>query len=75
MAFDYTSRDKATHGHVVSAEQEWSKKASKGAQSGSFCPGNERCEVDFGQRPQPCMESSTHELHKTAVHDGSFHSS
>jgi hypothetical protein len=42
---DYMSQEKAAHGHVVYAVQEVSKTASKGAQNGSYCPGNERCAV------------------------------
>jgi hypothetical protein len=45
VAFDCASQEKAAHGHVVYAVQEVSKTASKGAQNGSYCPGNERCEV------------------------------
>ena len=45
VAFDCTSQEKAAHGHVVYAVQEVSKTASKGAQNGSHCPGNERCAV------------------------------
>jgi hypothetical protein len=45
VAFDCTSQEKAAHGHVVYAVQEMSKTASKGAQNGSHCPGNERCAV------------------------------
>jgi hypothetical protein len=40
-----TSQEKAAHGHVAYAVQEVST-ASKGAQNGTLCPGNERCAVD-----------------------------
>ena len=40
-----TSQEKAAHGHVTYAVQEVSKTASKGAQNGTLCPGNERCHV------------------------------
>jgi hypothetical protein len=39
-------RAAAAHGHVAYAVQEVSKTASKGAQNGSHCPGNECCAVD-----------------------------
>ena len=45
VAFDCTCQAKAAHGHVVHRLQEVSKTASKGAENGSQCPGNERCEV------------------------------
>ena len=47
VAFDCTCQAKAAHGHVVHGVQEVSKTASKGAENGSQCPGNERCEVDL----------------------------
>ena len=34
-------------GHVAYAVQEVSKTASKEAQNGTLCPGNERCAVEF----------------------------
>jgi hypothetical protein len=46
VAFDRTSREKAAHGHVAYAVQEVSKRASKRAQNGTLCPGNERCTVE-----------------------------
>jgi hypothetical protein len=51
VAFDCTSQEKAAHGHVVYAVQEVSKTASKGAQNGSHCPGNERCVVEHVSNP------------------------
>jgi hypothetical protein len=45
-AFDCTSQEKAAHGHVVYVVQEVSKTASKGAQNGTYYPGNERCGVE-----------------------------
>jgi hypothetical protein len=46
VAFDCMSQEKAAHGHVAYAVQEVSKTASKGAQNGTLCPGNERCVVE-----------------------------
>ena len=40
---------------VVYAVQEVSKTASKGAQNGSYCPGNERCAVDFASVVGICL--------------------
>jgi hypothetical protein len=45
VAFDCTSQETGAHGHIVHGVQESSKPASKGAQNGSYCPGNERCAV------------------------------
>jgi hypothetical protein len=45
VGIDCTSQEKAGPGHVAFAVSEVSKTASKGAQNGSYCPGNERCGV------------------------------
>jgi hypothetical protein len=45
MAFDCTSLEPAAHGHAAYGMQKSSKTASKEAQNGSQCPGNEGCEV------------------------------
>jgi hypothetical protein len=46
VAFDRASQEKAAHGQVAYAVQEVSKTASKRAQNGTFCPGNERGTVE-----------------------------
>ena len=46
VAFDCTSQEPAARGHVAYVVQKSSKTASKGAQNGSQCPGNERCGVE-----------------------------
>jgi hypothetical protein len=46
VAFNCTSQEKAAHGHVVYAVQEGVENGVKGAQNGSYCPGNERCAVE-----------------------------
>jgi hypothetical protein len=47
-------QEKTVHGHVVYAVQEVPKTASKAAKNDSFCPGNERCEVDHHSIPTFC---------------------
>jgi hypothetical protein len=47
MVFDCTSQDPTAHGPIAYRVQKSSKTASKGAQNGSICPGNERCPVEF----------------------------
>lgn len=55
VAFDCTGQGKKTHGHVVHTIQGTSKMASKGAENGSYYPGNEpRCAVES----QPCARLS-----------------
>jgi hypothetical protein len=57
VAFDCTSQEKAAHGHVAYAVQEASKAASKGAQNGTLCPGNERSPVISGRKyPKPICD-------------------
>jgi hypothetical protein len=46
VAIDCERQEAAAHGHVLDGVQEVSKTASKGAENGSQCPGNERCEVE-----------------------------
>ena len=41
------AQEKAAHGHVAYAVQEVSKTASKEAQNGTLCPGNERWPVEI----------------------------
>jgi hypothetical protein len=43
VACDCMNQEKVIHGHVLCAVQEVSKPASKGAQNGSYCPGNDHC--------------------------------
>jgi hypothetical protein len=59
VAFDCTCQEKLAYGHVAYAVQEVSKTASKEAQNGTLCPGNERCSVIHWNRPKnavmPCQ--------------------